>query len=61
MTNFTRQSMRDILRLSWSKIESRGEYDQFVGASVTPKSVSNKIYNALVFIQSNRIALMCGG
>ena len=61
MTNFTRQSMRDILRLSWSKIESRGEYDQFVGASVTPKSVSNKIYDALVFIQSNRIALMGGG
>ena len=61
MTNFTRQSMSDILRLSWSKIESRGEYDQFVGASVTPKSVSNKIYDALVFIQSNRIALMGGG
>ena len=61
MTNFTRQSMRDMLRLSWSKIESHGEYDQFVGASVTPKSVSNKIYESLVFIQSNRIALMDGG
>ena len=53
--------MRDILRLSWSKIESRGEHDQFVDASVTPKSVSNKIYDALVFIPSNRIALMGGG
>ena len=60
-SNFTRQSMRDILRLSWSKIESRGEYDQFVDASVTPKSVSNKIYDAPVFIPSNRIALMGGG
>jgi len=61
MTEFSGSSMRDILRISWSTIGSENEYDQFVGASITPKTVSNRIYDALVFFQSNRIALMQGG
>ncbi len=61
MTNFSGNSMRDMRRLSWSTIEPvAGEYDQFVGASLTPKAVANKVYDALVFFQSNRIALMQG-
>jgi len=61
MNEFTGNSMRDILRLSWQPIIAENEYDQFVGASVTPKSVANKIYDALVFYQSNRIELIQGG
>jgi electron transport complex protein RnfG len=61
MTEFSGSSMRDILRISWSNIGSENEYDQFVGASITPKTVSNRIYDALVFFQSNRIALMQDG
>ncbi|GJM13611.1 MAG: electron transport complex subunit G [Pseudohongiella sp.] len=60
MDEFTGNSMRDILRLSWQPITAENEYDQFVGASITPKSVANKIYDALVFFQSNRIELMRG-
>ena len=60
MDEFAGNSMRDILRLSWQAITADNEYDQFVGASITPKSVSNQIYDALVFYQSNRIELMCG-
>lgn len=60
MKEFTGNSMRDILRLSWQPITAENEYDQFVGASVTPKSVANQIYDALVFYQSNRIELMRG-
>lgn len=60
MNEFTGNSMRDILRLSWQPITAENEYDQFVGASITPKSVSNQIYDALVFYQSNRIELMRG-
>ena len=52
--------MRDILRLSWQPITAENEYDQFVGASITPKSVANQIYDALVFYQSNRIELIRG-
>ena len=61
MKNFAGNSMRDMRRLSWSTIEAvPGEYDQFVGASLTPKAVANRIYDALVFFQSNRIVLMQG-
>lgn len=60
MSEFTGNSMRDILRLSWQPITAENEYDQFVGASITPKSVANQIYDALVFYQSNRIELMRG-
>lgn len=61
MKLFTDSTMRDILRISWQSIPAENEYDQFVGASLTPKTVSNRIYDALVFFQSNRIALMDGG
>ena len=61
MKQFSGNSMRDILRLSWQPITAENEYDQFVGASITPKSVANQIYDALVFYQSNRIELIRGG
>ncbi len=60
MENFSDKGMRDILGVSWSKISAEREYDQFVGASITPKAVSNRIYDTLVFFQSNRIELMRG-
>ncbi len=60
MTQFTGNTMRDILGTSWKTVSAENEYDQFVGASVTPKTVSNQIYDTLVFFQSNRIALMAG-
>lgn len=60
MKEFTGNSMRDILRISWKTISADNEYDRFVGASVTPKTVSDRIYDALVFVQSNRIALSEG-
>lgn len=58
MESFSGNSMRDILRLSWQTITAENEYDQFVGTSITPKSVANQIYDALVFFQSNRIELI---
>lgn len=60
MKEFAGNSMRDILRISWKTISAENEYDRFVGASVTPKTVSDRIYDALVFVQSNRIALIAG-
>lgn len=60
MKEFAGNSMRDILRISWKTISADNEYDKFVGASVTPKTVSGRIYDALVFVQSNRIALIAG-
>ncbi len=58
LTLFEDKTFRDILRLSWSKIPADNEYDLFVGASVTPKTVSAKVYDALIFFQSNRVAFI---
>ena len=60
MKEFEGSSMRDILRISWQTISAEHEYDKFVGVSITPKTVSDRIYDALVFFNSNRIALMAG-
>ena len=58
MREFDGSAMRNIRQISWQTIDSENEYDQFVGASLTPKSVSDRIYNAMVFAQSNRISLL---
>lgn len=55
---FSGNTFRDIQRLSWQTISAENEYDLFVGASVTPKTVSAKIYDTLIFFQSNRIAFI---
>lgn len=60
MKQFTGNAMRDIRRISWQTIKAENEYDQFVGASITPKAVADRIYNEMIFFQSNRIALMAG-
>ena len=58
LTLFEDKTFLDILRLSLSKIPADNEYDLFVGASVTPKTVSAKVYDALIFFQSNRVAFI---
>jgi len=61
MNELAGSSMRELKHLSWQIIESEGEYDQFVGASLTPRAVANRIYDTVVFFQSNRIALLRSG
>ncbi len=58
LTLFEDKTFRDIRRLSWTKIPAENEYDLFVGASVTPKMVSAKVYDTLIFFQSNRVAFL---
>ncbi len=60
MEEFSGKAMRNILGVTWTSISAEREYDQFVGASITPKAVAGRIYDALVFVQSNRIELIRG-
>lgn len=55
MESFSGSSMRDIQGISWQPIVDENEYDQFVGASITPRAVADRIYDVLVFFQTNRI------
>ncbi|GJM14400.1 MAG: hypothetical protein DHS20C12_28030 [Pseudohongiella sp.] len=54
---FTQKTLRDVRMLSLKPISSENEYDQFVGASITPNLVADRVYDTLVFYQTNRIAL----
>ncbi len=60
MEEFSGKAMRNILGVTWTSISAERDYDQFVGASITPKAVADRIYDALVFVQSNRIELIRG-
>ena len=52
MRGFSGSSMRDIQRLSWQTIDDEDEYDQFVGASITPLAIADRIYDVLVFFSN---------
>ena len=58
MGEFSGSGMRDIQKIAWQTADTEGEYDQFVGASITPRAVANRVYDVLVFFQSNRILLL---
>ncbi|MDT8428178.1 MAG: hypothetical protein RQ757_05355 [Pseudomonadales bacterium] len=60
LASFSGSTMRDLRRPAWQAIPYDDGYDQFVGASITPKAVAAGMYDALVFFQSNRIQLMAG-
>lgn len=58
MAGFDGNTLRDVRRISWQGICGEGEYDQFVGASLTPRAVTDRLYDALVFSLSNRMVFM---
>ncbi len=60
MADFSGSGMRELRRPTWQPIKHDDGFDQFVGASITPKAVARGMYDALVFFQSNRVVLMQG-
>ena len=49
MKLFEGNTFRDIQRLSWQTTPADNEHALFVSAPVTPKTVSAKIYDVLIF------------
>jgi electron transport complex protein RnfG len=41
----------------WRVKKDGGEFDQFVGATITPRAVVSAVHNALLFFQANRARL----
>jgi len=60
MADFSGSGMRELRQSTWKPIKHDDGFDQFVGASITPKAVARGMYDALVFFQSNRVVLMQG-
>ncbi len=57
ITRFTGRSLRDPAPERWRVRKDGGDFDQFTGATVTPRAVVRAIHNALVYFDSPREAL----
>ena len=54
---FDRASLEAPTRAQWLVKKDGGEFDQFTGATVTPRAVVTAVRKALEYHQSNRAAL----
>jgi electron transport complex protein RnfG len=51
---FTGRSLENPREPSWKVQRDGGAFDQFTGATITPRAVVKAVYKALVFFQRNR-------
>ena len=51
---FARKSLQDPERSMWAIKRDGGEFDQFTGASITPRSVVNAVKETLLYFEENR-------
>jgi len=51
---FARKSLQDPGRTKWAIKRDGGEFDQFTGASITPRSVVNAVAETLLYFEENR-------
>lgn len=56
--NFDGKSLGNPKSENWKVKKDGGEFDQFTGATITPRAVVNKIKAVLQYIEQNRAALL---
>jgi electron transport complex protein RnfG len=54
---FNGRSLRDPDRSAWLVRQDGGQFDQFTGATVTPRAVVKAVRNALIYFEENRDAI----
>ncbi len=54
---FTGRSLQNPLPEKWKVKKDGGEFDQFTGATVTPRAVVKQVHKALLFVQENQALL----
>ncbi len=54
ITRFAGHSLHDPQPAGWNVKRDSGVFDQFTGATITPRAVVRAIYRALVYFQENR-------
>ena len=52
--SFEKKSLENLSNSEWTVKKDGGEFDQFTGATITPRAVVQSIYQALVFYQKNK-------
>ncbi len=51
---FTGKSLFNPINTAWKVKKDGGEFDQFTGATITPRAVVSAVHNALLFFDKNR-------
>lgn len=57
---FDGKSLRSPASEGWAVKRDGGEFDQFTGATITPRAVVKAVRNALVYVRSNKADLFAG-
>jgi electron transport complex protein RnfG len=66
ITSFTGKQVTEANQDKWKVRKDGGDFDQFTGATITPRAVVKAVKNAVVFVNENQQALLsqpknCGG
>ena len=56
--DFNGHSLRDPKPAQWKVKKDKGVFDQFTGATITPRAVTKAVYQTLAFYQKNREQLL---
>ena len=54
ITKFTGLSLNNPAKKSWHVKRDGGEFDQFTGATITPRAVVRAVYNSLVYFEQHQ-------
>jgi len=60
ITGFNQHSLADTPDAKWQVKTDGGNFDQFVGATITPRAVVAAVHGALLFFEANKNALLAG-
>lgn len=58
MHSFNNRSLANTPDVLWDVKQDGGDFDQFVGATITPRAVVAAVHNALLFFDANREQLL---
>jgi electron transport complex protein RnfG len=58
--SFNNRSLPNTPEVLWQVKKDGGDFDQFVGATITPRAVVAAVHNALLFFDANRERLLAG-
>ncbi len=61
ITNFDGKSLTNPVKAGWRVKRDGGEFDQFTGATITPRAIVKAVHNTLLYYQQNADMLFAQG
>ncbi|MFT7389055.1 MAG: electron transport complex protein RnfG [Candidatus Endobugula sp.] len=57
ITSFTGRSLTNTLPVQWAVKKDGGDFDQFTGATITPRAVVQQVQRVLQFVEENKVKI----